>query len=75
MYIKLLYDIYISIPTSVVILEYLYVNPVLLTFNDACCLNDNAVLAVCSFKHCASLYMWAVLNSFSGLSVSSDVSL
>lgn len=70
-----MYDIYISISTFVVIFEYLYVNPVPLTFNDVYGLNDNAVLAVRLFKHCASLYMWAVLNSFSGLSVFSDMSV
>ena len=59
----MLYDIYISISTSVVILEYLYVNPAPLTFNDVHCLNDNAVLAMRSFKQCALLYMWGNSNS------------
>jgi len=74
-YIQLLYDIYISILTSVVILEFLYVNRVPLTFNDVHCLNDNAVLAVRSFKQCALLYMWGILNSFSGSSVFCDMSV
>ena len=65
----------ISISTAVVILECLYVNPVPLTFNDVYRLNGNTVLAVRLFKHCASLYMWAVLNSFTGLSVFTDVSV
>ena len=73
--IKMLCDIYISVSTSVVLIEFLYANPIPLTFNDVYCLNDNAVRAVCSFKRCALLYMWGILNSFSGSSVFCDKSV
>lgn len=58
------YDNYISISTSVVVLEFLYVNPVLLTFNDVHCLNDNAVLAMHSFKQCAFTVRTGYLEQF-----------
>ena len=60
----MLYDIYISISTSFVLIQFLYVNPVPLTFNDVYCLNDNSVLAMVLFKHCLSLYMSGYLEQF-----------